>query len=180
MFRIRNKKTGEVKVAYWATGGYFMTSDGENWVGVEINDYIPEPFDGPEKKDEHSKDTMERLIEILSSFFNLGDSYHYVLERVKSSRAMGTMSIDDFREYDEDDVAEIVELLIDVGCVIPMWIPIDRKLPNEGEGRVLVKVNRQNSDTKYDTDRYVDGNWVRWGDGVTHWRPIYGKERGHE
>lgn len=49
----------------------------------------------------------ERLMELLSRYFNIGDSYTYNLTRVKSAFAVGTVDLDDFEEYTEDDVANL-------------------------------------------------------------------------
>lgn len=68
-------------------------------------------------------DIREKLIELLADFFGIGSpdgSYHYILNRVKSAFGLGTMGLDDFEEYDEDTVAEIVEHLIDAGVTIPV------------------------------------------------------------
>lgn len=54
----------------------------------------------------------EKLIDILANYFRIGDSYHFILERTKEAFGVGTMTFEDFREYDEDDVAEIAEYLI--------------------------------------------------------------------
>ena len=71
---------------------------------------------------------LERLTAILSDFFEVGgDCYHYILERVKHAE----LTPDDFREYDDDDVAEIAEYLIDNGVTVQRWIPVTERLPDE-------------------------------------------------
>ena len=60
----------------------------------------------------------ERVFDILSDYFNLGDSYHYILNRVKTAFAIGTMGLDDFEEYDDDAVDEIAEYLVDNGVIV--------------------------------------------------------------
>lgn len=65
----------------------------------------------------------EKLTELLADFFGIDSpdgSYHYILNRVKTAFGLGTMRLDDFEEYDEDTVDEIVELLIDAGVTIPV------------------------------------------------------------
>lgn len=62
----------------------------------------------------------EKLTDILSDLFGIGDSYHYTLGRVKEAFAVGTMSVADFEEYNEESVAEIVESLIQNGVEIPV------------------------------------------------------------
>lgn len=51
------------------------------------------------------------------------------------------------------------------------WNHVDDKLPEE-DSRVLVCVNSERSNTKIDTDRMLDGKWVRWGKDVTNWMPL--------
>lgn len=74
----------------------------------------------------------ERLIQLLSQYFDIGDSYTYNLTRVKSAFAVGTVDIDDFEEYTEDDVANLADYLIDNGGIVPpvkvgqtVWCVID-------------------------------------------------------
>lgn len=65
-------------------------------------------------------DVRKKLTELLADYFHIGDSYHYTLGRDKEAFGIGTMGLDDFREYSEDDVAEIVEHLIAAGVTIPV------------------------------------------------------------
>lgn len=51
------------------------------------------------------------------------------------------------------------------------WISVKEKLPEE-DTRVLVHVDSDRSYTKIDTDRILDGIWVRWCTDVTHWMPL--------
>ncbi len=57
------------------------------------------------------------------------------------------------------------------------WISVEDDKPKNSEERVQVFL-LDNDFTKYigvnkiDTDRYVDGKWVRWGRYVTHWKPL--------
>ncbi len=57
------------------------------------------------------------------------------------------------------------------------WISVDERLPDNDTERVLVFLmdddfTKPIGDNKIDTDRYVDGKWVRWGRFVTHWMPL--------
>jgi len=61
----------------------------------------------------------ERLIQLLSRYFNIGDSYTYNLTRVKSAFAVGTVDLEDFDEYTEDDVADLADYLLDNGVIVP-------------------------------------------------------------
>ena len=60
----------------------------------------------------------ERLMQLLSRYFDIGDSYTYNLTRVKSAFAVGTVDLDDFEEYTEDDVANLADHLIDNGVIV--------------------------------------------------------------
>ena len=61
----------------------------------------------------------ERLIEILSRYFQIGDSYAYNLTRDKTAFSVGTMSLDDFEEFDEVTVEDIADHLIANGVIVP-------------------------------------------------------------
>lgn len=53
---------------------------------------------------------LEELIAILSDYFEVGSNcYHYILQRVKYAE----LTTEDFREYDDDDVAELAEFLVE-------------------------------------------------------------------
>lgn len=74
----------------------------------------------------------ERLIQLLNRYFDIGDSYTYNLTRVKSAFAVGTVDLDDFEEYTEDDVANLADHLIEEGAILPLvkvgqtvWCVID-------------------------------------------------------
>lgn len=74
----------------------------------------------------------ERLIQLLSRYFDIGDSYTYNLTRVKSAFAVGTVGLDDFEEYTEDDVTNLADYLLDNGVIVPsvrvgqtVWCLID-------------------------------------------------------
>lgn len=61
----------------------------------------------------------DRLIELLSQYFNIGDSYAYNLTRVKSAFGVGTVSVDDFEEFDDDTIAELADHLLANGVIVP-------------------------------------------------------------
>lgn len=52
------------------------------------------------------------------------------------------------------------------------WISVEERLPEDADERVLVYIVSERSYTELDTDRFVGGRWVRWGDEVTHWMPL--------
>ena len=56
----------------------------------------------------------ERLKDILIDYFDIpSDTYAYNLTRVKSSYAVGTMTIDDFEEFNEETIDDIVQYIKD-------------------------------------------------------------------
>lgn len=61
----------------------------------------------------------ERLTQLLSRYFDIGDSYTYNLTRAKSAFAVGTIDLDDFEEYTEDDVANLADYLLENGVIAP-------------------------------------------------------------
>lgn len=60
----------------------------------------------------------EKLIEILSRYFDIGDSYAYNLTRVKEAFHIGTMSFEDFQEFDDETVADIADFLLENGVIV--------------------------------------------------------------
>ena len=61
----------------------------------------------------------ERLMQLLSRYFDIGDSYTYNLKRVKSAFAVDTVYLEDFDEYTENDVANLADYLIEEGTILP-------------------------------------------------------------
>lgn len=54
----------------------------------------------------------EKLSEILTDYFCIGDSDTCELTRVKSAFAIGTMSLDDFVEWDEENIDDLCDYII--------------------------------------------------------------------
>ena len=54
----------------------------------------------------------DKLKDLLMEYFSIGDSYSYNLTRVKSACAFGTISLEDFEEFDESFIDDIVEYLL--------------------------------------------------------------------
>ncbi|MBR3963862.1 MAG: DUF551 domain-containing protein [Clostridia bacterium] len=57
------------------------------------------------------------------------------------------------------------------------WVSVEDDTPKDGEKRVQVFLRDDDftkpiGENKIDTDRYIDGKWVRWGKHVTHWMPL--------
>lgn len=61
------------------------------------------------------KEVIDNLKDKLMKYFEVGrDSYFYVLTRDKSAFGYGTMSFDDFIEFSEEQVDDIVDFLKEV------------------------------------------------------------------
>lgn len=56
--------------------------------------------------------TKDKLKDLLMQYFQIGDSYSYNLTRVKTAFAVGTVSLEDFEEFDESFIDDIVEYLL--------------------------------------------------------------------
>lgn len=54
---------------------------------------------------------FEKLRQLLTEYFNIGDSYAYWLTRVKSAFAYGTVTLDDFEEFTEESIDDIIEFV---------------------------------------------------------------------
>ena len=48
----------------------------------------------------------------LNKYFSIGDSYTYELSRVKEAFYDGTMTLDDFEEWNEDNVSDLCDYLM--------------------------------------------------------------------
>lgn len=59
------------------------------------------------------EERRKTLIDYFSKWAGIGDSYIFDLIRVKKSFAVGTISFDDFKEWDEFRIAELVDELIE-------------------------------------------------------------------
>lgn len=53
----------------------------------------------------------EQLKEILMSYFDIGDSDTYQLTRVKKAFSVGTMTLDDFVEWDEKQIDDLIKYI---------------------------------------------------------------------
>lgn len=56
--------------------------------------------------------SRDKLIELLSGYFSIGDSNTYELTRVKEAFGIGTMTFNEFVEWSEDNVANLADWLI--------------------------------------------------------------------
>lgn len=62
--------------------------------------------------------TKDKLKDLLMEYFSIGDSYSYNLTRVKSAFAVGTVSLEDFEEFDEKFIDDIVDYLLKNNVII--------------------------------------------------------------
>lgn len=84
-------------------------------------------------------DVREKLVELLSKYFDIGDSYCYNLTRTKNAFACGTMGFDDFEEFDDETVADIADHLIAHGVTVQEWYSASN--PPKEDGTYLVQTN---------------------------------------
>ena len=60
----------------------------------------------------------DKLKNLLMEYFSIGDSYSYNLTRVKSAFAVGTISLEDFEEFDESFINDLVDYLLKNNVII--------------------------------------------------------------
>lgn len=67
------------------------------------------------------------------------------------------------------------------------WIDVNDRLPEENVRVIVVGMSTYDNTlyTDMDTDRILNGKWVRWNGIITHWMPLpepprTSKERGGE
>ena len=122
-------------------------------------------------------DVKEKLVELLSKYFNIGDSYAYNLTRVKSAFACGTVGFDDFEEFDEETVSDIADHLIASGVTVQEWISVDDRLPEAGGYVVCIAKRNPFSRFMPMVARIEKNGWAnpitdQYISEVTHWMPI--------
>ena len=71
----------------------------------------------------------------------------------------------------------VAERLYNAGYRKQEWISVEDDTPKDGEKRVQVFLRDDDftkpiGENKIDTDRFIDGKWVRWGKHVTHWMSL--------
>lgn len=54
----------------------------------------------------------EAVMQALNKYFSIGDSDTYELTRVKEAFCVGTMTLDDFEEWNEDNVSDLCDYLM--------------------------------------------------------------------
>lgn len=121
-------------------------------------------------------DAKEKLVELLSKYFDIGDSYAYNLTRAKSAFSCGTIGLDDFKEFGDETVDDIVSYLIANGVTVQKWISVDDRLPEEKENCIV-----HYKHAYCDNDGYFaigmcfyDGEKFQFYPAykVTHWMPL--------
>ena len=55
----------------------------------------------------------EKIAEAISNHVSLEDTYTYELKRVKSAFEVGTMSLEDFEEWTDENVEDLAETIVD-------------------------------------------------------------------
>lgn len=85
-------------------------------------------------------EVKEKLAALLADYFQIGDSYHYTLGRSKEAFGAGTMSLDDFTEYGDDDVADLAEYLHENGVAVRQGIPVSERVPRYADTNGREKV----------------------------------------
>ena len=63
-------------------------------------------------KNKSKEEKKEKLIEYFAKWAGIGDSYIYDLTRVKEAFAVGTMSFEDFEEWNYERVTMLVDEFI--------------------------------------------------------------------
>lgn len=104
----------------------------------------------------------DRLIEVLTNYFSIGDSYCYNLTRVKTAFEVGTMSLEDFEEFDEETVYDLAEYIIKnyQQPTSDDWIPVSERLPDKDNS---YEVTVEYADgTRTTTTLWFDKDWEEW------------------
>lgn len=143
------------------------------------------------------RDDREKLIELLARYFTIGDSYAYNLTRVKSAFAVGTVSLDDFVEFDDEVIADIANYLVTNGVSFAAatndgskWVPVTDRLPTQELEEIkktakhdsyhcLVYRKARNSlhgffvsEAWFDEIGFTDIDNSLIDNLVTHWKPL--------
>lgn len=59
---------------------------------------------------------IDKLIDVLYVYFNIGDSYVYNLNIHKDAYYYGYMTLDDFTEFTDTDIVELAEFIFENMC----------------------------------------------------------------
>ena len=101
-------------------------SDNEYWdLECELNDVqnelenLEDEYEWDERRIEELEEEnrrltdREKLIQILNDFFQMEDTYTYNLTRVKSAFSVGTVSLEDFEEFSEQNIDELADVILE-------------------------------------------------------------------
>lgn len=102
----------------------------------------------------------EWLLRALNSYFAIGNSYTYELMRDKEGFAIDTVTLDDFREWNEEDTSALADLIIEAmkPRVLTLeeaedrigdYIHIEIKGKNVGEYRMLGELDSYSRKYRY-------------------------------
>jgi hypothetical protein len=81
--------------------------------GESLNEDETEYVDKPKQKHKSVFITVDSLQEILNKYFDIpNDTYAYNLTRDKSAFGIGTISMEDFEEFNEDTTRDLAEYII--------------------------------------------------------------------
>lgn len=56
--------------------------------------------------------SKDKLVFALNRYFEIGDSYTYTLDRSKTGFAYGTVDVDDFVEWTQEDTESLAEYIM--------------------------------------------------------------------
>lgn len=108
-----------------------------------------------------------------------------ILKIVCTRYANGICSVDGkpCEEISNCEHRRIANRLYNADCRKQEWISVKDDTPKDGEKRVQVFLRddaftKPIGSNKIDTDRYIDGKWVRWGKHVTHWMELPAPPKG--
>lgn len=80
----------------------------------------------------------ENIKDKLMRYFSIGDSFAYNCTRVNTAWAVGTMSLEDFEQFTEENIDDIVDEIFDDESG---WIPCSERLPEDHELYNITHVN---------------------------------------
>ena len=79
---------------------------------LEYNSIIYDVLEENKQLKEAQNELREKIRNKLVKYFDIGnDSYFYILTRDKSAYQYGTMHFDDFKEFDEEQIDDIINFL---------------------------------------------------------------------
>lgn len=79
---------------------------------LEYNSIIYDVLEENKQLKEAQNELREKIRNKLVKYFDIGNSsYFYILTRDKSAYQYGTMHFDDFKEFDEEQIDDIINFL---------------------------------------------------------------------